>query len=95
MFPLTYTSNIVVDLFPTTTKTRKYQNTLGRVRNCKKHQSERVVACGDRSIDVKGRWKIAAKALDFRHFSVSDSFECVERVIVCGNLSKGNPGQKV
>ena len=45
--------------------------------------------------DVKGRRQIAAKALDFRHFSVSDSFELLERVIVCGNLSKGNPAQKV
>ena len=45
--------------------------------------------------DVKGRREIAAKAFDFRHFSVSDSFELLERVIVCGNLSKGNPAQKV
>lgn len=34
IFPPTYTSNIVVDLFPTTTKTRKHQNVLGKVRTC-------------------------------------------------------------
>ena len=45
--------------------------------------------------DVKDRREIAAKALDFRHFSASDSFEQVEQVSVCGNLSKGNPAQKV
>ncbi len=50
MFPHTYTPNIVVDLFPTTFKTRKYQNALGKVRNRIKHQSERVVACGVCSI---------------------------------------------
>ena len=52
-------------------------------------------ACGDGSIDVKGRRQIAAKALDFRYFSAPDSFERVERVIVCGNLSKGKSAQKV
>ena len=52
-------------------------------------------ARGDSSIDVKGRRKIGAKSLDFRRFSAPDGFERVERVIVCGNLSRGNLGQKV
>ena len=45
--------------------------------------------------DVKGQREIASKALDFRHFSASDSFEQVERVFVCGNLSKGKSVKKV
>jgi hypothetical protein len=53
IFPPTYTSNIVVDLFPTTFKTRKYQNALGKVRNRIEHQSERVVACGVRGLMSK------------------------------------------
>lgn len=32
MFPLTYIPNIVVDLFPTTTKTGKHQNVIGKVK---------------------------------------------------------------
>ncbi len=52
-------------------------------------------ARGDSSIDVKGRRKVGTKALDFMHFSAPDGFERVELVIVCGNLSKGNSGQKV
>ena len=39
-------------------------------------------ACGDGSIDVKGRSGIRLKALDFRHFSTLGSFEQVETVIV-------------
>lgn len=31
MFPLTYIPNIVVDLFPTTTKTGKHQNVVEKV----------------------------------------------------------------
>ena len=38
---------------------------------------------------------MAMKALDFRYFSVPDSFEQVEWVIVCGNLSKDKSAQKV
>jgi hypothetical protein len=53
LFPHTYTPNIVVDLFPTTFKTRKYQNALGKVRNRIEHQSERVVACGVRGLMSK------------------------------------------
>lgn len=52
-------------------------------------------AGGDSSIDVKGRRKVGAKALDFMRFSAPDGFERVERVIVCGSLSKGNSRQKV
>ena len=60
-----------------------------------RHQDEAIEPRRDRSIDVKGRRQIAAKALDFRYFSAHDSFERVERVIVCGNLSKGKSAQKV
>ena len=38
-------------------------------------------ACGDGSIDVKGRSGISSKALDFRHFSTLGGFEQVETVI--------------
>ena len=85
MFPLTYTSNIVVDLFPTTTKTRKYQNTLGRVRNCKKHQSERVVACGDGMSTVTKqvkKYRNRLKIRDFERFAAFGSLlESLFRVL--------------
>lgn len=44
---------------------------------------------------VKGRREIVTKALDFRDFSAYDTFERVEKVSICGNLSKDNPARKV
>ena len=54
-----------------------------------RHQSARLVACGDGGIDVKGRRKIGSKALDFRHFSASGSFEQVETVNALRELIYG------
>ena len=51
--------------------------------------------CGDGVSAVKGRREIVTKALDFRDFSAYDTFERVEQVSICGNLSKDNPARKV
>lgn len=57
-----------LDQFPNSKNLRDY------VPHC-------LVACGDRSIDVKGRSGISSKALDFRHFSTLGGSEQVETVI--------------
>lgn len=45
------------------------------------HSRRRLDPCGVCRIDVKGRRKIGAKALDFRHFSGLHCFEQVEEAI--------------
>lgn len=53
-------------------------------------QAERSAADGgDGGFDVKGRRKIGSKALDFRHFSASGSFEQVETVNALRELIYG------
>jgi len=46
------------------------------------YYTDTIGACGDGSLDVKGRSGIRLKVLDFRHFSTLGSFEQVETVIV-------------
>lgn len=54
-----------------------------------RHQSARLVACGDGVYDVTGGRKIGSEALDFRHFSASGSFEQVETVNALRELIYG------
>ena len=52
-------------------------------------------ACGDGSIDVKGRREIVSKALDFRHFSASGSFGQAETAIAPRELIHGGTAQEM